>query len=157
MKPNELSELFNLSERRKYNIVNRWVDAVLRTEADIIEYCREGAIVLATDDYDNIDKFPTVDVAVLCGYKIENGHRKLIVRKLTDLSTSVTVEHAVPLRNTFKPVVLNVARDKTPFTCRVIGYLFTDNILTVNVVGCESSGNNYYPLEDFQTIKKDSE
>ena len=155
MKPNELSELFNLSERRKYDIVRCGVNSVLRTEADIIEYCREGAIVLATDDYDNIDKFPTVDVAVLCGYKIENGHRKLIVRKLTDLNTSVTVEHAIPLCNSFKPVVLNVARNMTPFTCKVIGYLFTDNILTVNVVGCESSGNSYYPLEDFQAIKKD--
>ena len=157
MKPNELSELFNLSERRKYDIVKSGVNTVLRSEVDIIEYCREGAIVLATDDYDNIDTFPTVDVAVLCGYKIENGHRKLIVRKLTDLNTSVTVKHAVPLCKYFKPVVLNVAPNMIPCTCGVIGYLFTDNILTVNVVGCESSGNNYYPLEVFQTIKKDSE
>lgn len=156
MKPNELSELFNLSERRKYDIVKSGVNAALPTESDIIEYCREGAIVLATDDYDNIDKFPTVDVAVLCGYKIEDRHRKLIVRKLTDLKTSVTVEHAVPLCNYFKPVVLNVARNMIPCTCKVIGYRFPDNILTVNVVGCESSGNQYYPLEDFQTIKKDS-
>lgn len=156
MKPNELSELFNLSERKKYDIVKSGVDSALRTEADIIEYCNEGAIVLATDDYDNIDKFPTVDVAVLCGYKIENGHRKLIVRKLTDLNVSVTVKHAVPLCNYFKPVVLNVAGDMTPFTCRVIGYLFSDNILTVRVVGCEGAGNNYYRLEGFQTIKKDS-
>lgn len=156
MKPNELSELFNLSERRKYDIVRCGVYSILRTEADIIKYCREGAIVLATDDYDNIDKFPTVDVAVLCGYKIENGHRKFIVRKLTDLNTSVTVEHAVPLCDSLKPVVLNVARNMIPVTCRVIGYLFTDNILTVNVVGSESSENYYYPLEDFQTIKKDS-
>lgn len=156
MKPNELSELFNFSERTKYDIVKRGVNSVLRTEADIIEYCREGAIVLATDDYDNIDKFPIIDVAVLCGYKIENGHRKLIVRKLTDLNTSVTVEHAVPLSRYYQPVVLNVARNMIPFTCEVIGYLFSDNILTVNVVGCESSGNSYYPLEYFQTIKKDS-
>ena len=156
MKPNELSELFNLSERRKYDIVKSGVDSALLTEADIIEYCRVGAIVLATDDYDDIDKFPTVDVAVLCGYKIENGHRKLIVRKLTDLNTSVTVEHAVPLCNYFKPVVLNVASDMTPFTCRVIGYLFSDNILTVKVVGSKGLGNHYYRLEKFQTIKKDS-
>lgn len=156
MKPNELSELFNLSERKKYDIVKSGVNSALRTEADIIEYCEEGAIVLATDDYDNIDKFPTVDVAVLCGYKIENGHRKLIVRKLTDLNVSVTVEHAVPLCNYFKPVVLNVGVNMAPFTCSVIGYLFSDNILTVRNVGCESFGNNYYRLEDFQTIKKDS-
>lgn len=155
MKPNELSKLFNISERMKYDIVKSGVESELRTEADIIEYCRVGAIVLATDDYDNIDKFPTVDVAVLCGYKIENGYRKLIVRKLTDLNTSVTVENAVPLSNYFAPVVLNVARNMTPFTCQVIGYLFTDNILTVNVVGCESSGNQHYSLEDFKTIEKD--
>lgn len=156
MKPNELSELFNLSERKKYDIVKSGVNSVLRTEADIIEYCQEGAIVLATDDYDNIDKFPTVDVAVLCGYKIENGHRKLIVRKLTDLNVSVTVEHAVPLCNYFTPVVLNVGVNMVPFTCRVIGYRFSDNILTVRNVGSESFGNNYYRLEDLQTIKKDS-
>lgn len=156
MKTNELSELFNLSERRKYDILKSGITVALCTEAEIIEYCREGAIVLATDDYDDIDKFPTVDVAVLCGYKIENGHRKLIVRKLTDLNVSVTVEHAVPFCNFFKPVVLNVARNTTPCTCRVIGYRVSDNLLTVKVVGCESSGNLYYPLEDFQTIKKDS-
>lgn len=156
MKPNELSELFNISERRKYDIVKSGVTLALRTEADIIEYSREGAIVLVIDGYDNIDKFPTVDVAVLCGYKFENGHRKFIVRKFTDLNTSITVEHAVPLCDYFAPVVLNVARNMTPCTCKVIGYLFTDNILTVNVCGCGSSGNIHYPLEDFQTIKKDS-
>lgn len=156
MKPNELFELFNLSERRKYDIVRSGINSALRTEDNIIDYSQEGAIVLATDDYDNIDKFPTVDVAVLCGYKIDNGHRKLIVRKLTDLNTSVTVEHAVPLCNYFKPPVLNVSSKTLPFTCTVIGYLYSDNLIAVKIVGIESSGVNYYPLEDFQTIKMES-
>lgn len=154
MKPNELSGLFNLSERRKYDIVKSGVNVALRTEADIIEYCQEGEIVLATDDYDNIDKFPTVDVAVLCGYKIENGHRKLIVRKLTDLNVSCTVTNAITLCDSDRPVVLNLGG--TPQTCRVIGYRADYDYLFVKFIGDYDEGIIGLPLEGIQAIKKES-
>lgn len=156
MQPNELSELFNLSERRKYDIFKSGAGKALCDEAAIIKYSQRGAIVIVSDDYDNFDKFPTIDVAVLCGYKVENLNRKFIVRKLTDLSVSVTVTDAAPLVNSFEPVVLNTATGMTPFTCHVLGYRFAENLLTVRVVGSDDNRIDSFPLEHFQTIKKDS-
>lgn len=154
MKPNELSELFNLSERRKYDIVQRGVSYAHSSNSDLDEVCRYGVIALVTDDGQDPDVFPVIDVAVVTGYKVEDGKRHFIVRKLTDLSVSCTVTNAVPLGDSDRPVVLNLGG--TPQTYRVIGYRADDDYLFVKLIGDIDEGIVRLPLEDFQAIKKES-
>lgn len=152
MKPNELSELFDLSERRKYDIVQRGVNYEL--SSDIDEVCGYGVIALVTDDDKDPDVFPAIDVAVIAGYRVEDGKRQFIVRKLTDLSVSCTVTNAIPLGDSDRPVVLNLGG--TPQTCRVIGYRADNNCLSVKFIGDYDEGIIGLPLEDIQAIKKES-
>lgn len=152
MKPNELSELFNLSERRKYDIVQRGVNYELSSNID--EVCGYGVIALVTDDYQDPDVFPVIDVAVITGYKVEDGKRQFIVRKLADLSVSCTVANAIPLGDSDRPVVLNLGG--TPQTCRVIGYRVDDNYLFAKFIGDCDEGIIGLPLEGIQAIKKES-
>lgn len=154
MKPNELSELFNLSERRKYDIVQRGVNYEQSSNSDIDAVCRYGVIALVTDDDQDPDVFPVIDVAVVTGYKVEDGKRQFIIRKLTDLSVSCTVTNAIPLGNSDRPVVLNL--DGTPQTCRVIGYRADDDYLFVTFIGDCDEGIIGLPLEGIQAIKKES-
>lgn len=154
MKPNELSELFNLSERRKYDIAQRGVKYKQSSKTDIDEVCRYGVIALVTDDDQDPDVFPVIDVAVVTGYKVEDGKHKFIVRKLTDLSVSCTVANAIPLGDSDRPVVLNLGG--TPQTCRVIGYRADDDYLSVKFIGDYDGTIIGLPLEGIQAIKKES-
>ena len=154
MKPNELSELFNFSERRKYDIVQRGITYELSSDSDFAEVCRYGVIALVTDDDQGPDVFPAIDVAVITGYKVEDGKRQFIVRKLTDLSVSYTVTHAIPLGDSDRPVVLFFG--ETPQTCRVIGYRADDNYLFAKFIGDSDEGIIALPLEGIQAIKKDA-
>lgn len=156
MKPNELSELFNFSERKKYDTIRIGVTYALSSETDIAEICRYGVIALVTDDDQGSDEFPTIDVAVITGYKVEDGERKFIVRKLSDLSVSCTVAHAVPLGDEQRPMVLSTGGYAEPRTCRVIGYRPSDNYLYVRIVGDEDTGIVGLPLEGIQAIKKEA-
>lgn len=156
MKPNELSELFNLSERRKYDIIEHGVELDLSSEIGINEFCRFGTVVLVPKDDQDPDRFPTVDVAFITGYTVENGRPQFLVRNFADLSVSYAVTHAFPLCCTDRPVVLHIGRIGTPRTCRVIGYRVSDNCLVVSIVGDGDATIVAFPLEDFQTIKKDS-
>lgn len=156
MKPNELSELFNLSERRKYDIVQRGVNYEQSSSSDIDEVCRYGVIALVTDDGQDPDVFPVIDVAVVTGYKVEDGKRHFIVRKLTDLSVSCTVTNAVPLGDSDRPVVLSVGGTYEPRTCRVIGYRVDANYLSVKPIGDIDEDIVGLPLEGIQAIKKES-
>lgn len=151
MKPNELSELFNLSERRKYDIVQRGVNYGQSSKSDIDEVCRHGVIALVTDDDQGPDVFPVIDVAVVTGYKVEDGKRHFIVRKLTDLSVSCTVTNVVPLDDSDRPVVLYLGG--TPRTCRVIGYRADADSLFVKLIDEDTVG---LPLEGIRAIKKES-
>lgn len=152
MKPDELSELFNFSERRKYDIVHRGVKYEL--SSDIDECCRYGTIALVTDDDKDPDVFPAIDVAVITGYKVEDGKRQLVVRKLTDLSVSCTVANAIPLDDSDRPVVLFFG--ETPLTCRVNGYRLDDNYLFAKFIGDYAESIVGLPLKDIQAIKKES-
>lgn len=154
MKPNELSELFDLSERRKYDIVQRGVTYQLSSDSDLAEVCKYGVIALVTDDDQGPDVFPAIDVAVVTGYKVEDGKRLFIVRTLTDLSVSCTVNHAIPLGDSDRPVVLNLGG--TPQTCRVIGYRADDDYLFVKFIGDYDESIVGLPLEGIQAIKKES-
>lgn len=155
MKPNELSELFNFSERKKYDIFSRSESVRRATEEELRTLCNRGTIVLVSDDYDNTDKFPTVDVAALCGYKVEDGNREFIVRKLTDLSNSVVVKDAIQISDCYRPVVLYTNDSVPPFTCNVIGCDVSCNKLYVNIIYKESAGIVCLQLENCHTIKKD--
>lgn len=154
MKPNELSELFNLSERRKYDIIQRGVNYEQSSNSDIDKVCRYGMIALVTDDDQDPDVFPVIDVAAVTGYKVEDGKRQFIVRKLTDLSVSCTVTNAIPLGDRDRPVVLNLGG--VPQTCRVIGYRADDDYLLVKFIGDCDEGIIGLPLKDIQAIKKES-
>lgn len=156
MKPNELSELFNFSERNKYDIVQRRVNYELTSKADIEEICSYGVIALVTNDDQGPDVFPAIDVAVITGYKVEDGERQFIVRKLSDLSVSYTVTYAVPLGDLDRPVVLSTSGTIEPRTCSVIGYRVSDNYLYVKLINDEDAGIVGLPLEGIQAIKKDS-
>lgn len=156
MKPNELSELFNLSERRKYDIVQREVSYAQSSITDLAEICHYGFIALVTDDDQDPDVFPVIDVAVVTGYKVEDGKRHFIVRKLTDLSVSCTVTNAIPLGDDYRPVVLTVGGTDEPRTCRVIGYRVDNNCLCVKLIGDIDEGIVGLPLEGIQAIKKES-
>lgn len=155
MKPNELSELFNFSERKKYDIVQREVSYAQSSITDLDEICHYGFIALVTDDDQGPDVFPAIDVAVITGYKVEGGKRKFIVRKLSDLSVSCTVVHAFPLGDD-RPVVLNVGGPDEPRTCRVIGYRVDANYLFVKLIGDINEDIVGLPLEGIQAIKKES-
>lgn len=156
MKPNELSELFNFSERKKYDIVQREVSYAQSSVTDLDEICHYGFITLVTDDDQGPDVFPAIDVAVITGYKVEAGERKFIVRKLSDLSVSSTVAHAIPLGDDDRPVVLSVGGTDEPRTCRVIGYRVDDNYLFVKLIGGIDEDIVGLPLEGIQAIKKES-
>lgn len=155
MKPNELSELFNLSERKKYDILRRGATLALADLRDLDELIRYGVVVVTTEE-DDPDEFPVMDVAVLTGYKVEDGVRKLVVRKLSDLNVSCTVTHAVPVNDNLRPVVLYAKDGVTPQTCRVVGYRPLDNWLSVKLIGDEDTSLINIPLDYFQAIKKDS-
>lgn len=154
MKQNELSELFNLSERRKYDIVQRGIKYEHSSDNDMDELRMHGVIALVTDDDKDPDVFPVIDVAVITGYKVEDGKRQFIVRKLTDLSVSCTVTNAIPLGDSDRPVVLFFG--ETPQTVRVIGYREDDNYLFVKFIGDYDEHIVGLPLEGIQVIKKDS-
>lgn len=154
MKPNELSELFDLSERRKYDIVQRGVTYPLSSDSDIAEVCKYGVIALVTDDDQGPDVFPAIDVAVIAGYRVEDGKRQFIVRTLSDLSVSCTVANAIPLGDGDRPVALFFG--ETPQTCRVIGYRADDNCLSVKLIGDYDERIIGLPLEYVQAIKKES-
>lgn len=154
MKPNELSELFNLSERRKYDIVQRGVNYQQSSNSDIDEVCKYGMIALVTDDGQDPDVFPVIDVAAVTGFKVEDGKRHFIVRKLTDLSVSCTVANAIPLYDSDRPVVLNLGG--TPQTCRVIGYRADVDCLFVRFIRDYDERIIELPLECIQAIKKES-
>ena len=154
MKPNELSELFNLSERRKYDIVQRGVKYEQYSISELDEVCKHGVIALVTDDDKDHNVFPVIDVAVITGYKVEDGKRQFIVRKLTDLSVSCTVTNAIPLGDSDIPVALFFG--EPPLTCRVIGYRVDDNCLFAKFIGDYDEGIIGLPLEDIQAIKKES-
>ena len=156
MKPNELSELFNFSERKKYDIVQRGDYYTLYSANDLDKICDHGVIALVTDDDQGPDVFPAIDVAVITGYKVEDGERQFIVRKLSDLSVSYTVKYAVPLGDLDRPVVLSTGGNIEPRTCRVIGYRVSDNYLYVKLIDDEGVGIVGLPLEDIQAIKKES-
>ena len=156
MKPNELSELFNFSERKKYDIFKRGITYDMLCNTDIEGLCAVGAIALVNVDDFCPDMFPAIDVAIITGYKFEDGNRKFIVRKLSDLSTSCEVTNAIPLSDNDKPVVLGSVGFAEPRICRVIGYNVFCHKLYVKVVGVEDEGIVGLPLEDFQAIKKDS-
>lgn len=155
MKPNELSELFNFSERKKYDIFKRDVRYNQLCNTDIERLCAVGAIALVHVDDLWPDMFPASYMAIITGYKFEDGNRKFIVRKLSDLSTSCEVTNAIPLSDNDKPVVLGSVGFAEPCICRVIGYSVSYDKLYVKVVGDEDEGIIGLPLEDFQTIKKD--
>lgn len=156
MKLNELSELFNLSERKKYDIFKRDITYNQLRNADIEGLCEYGAIALVNDDDFCPDMFPAIDVAIITGYKFEDGNRTFIVRKLSDLSTSCEVTNAIPLSDEDEPVVLGSVGYAEPRICHVIGYNVTCHKLYVKVVGVVDEGIIGVPLENFQTIKKDS-
>lgn len=154
MKPNELSELFKLSERRKYDIVHRGVNYAHSSNSELDDVCKYGVIALVTDDDQDPDVFPVIDVAVITGYKVEDGKRQFIVRKLTDLSVSCTVTNAIPLGDSDRPVVLNLG--VVPQTCCVVGYRADNNYLFVNLIGDYDKNIVGLPLEGIQAIKKES-
>lgn len=156
MKPNELSELFNFSERKKYDIFKRDITYDMLCNTDIEGLCAVGAIALVTDDDQGPDVFPAIDVAVITGYKVEDCKRKFIVRKLSDLSVSYTVTYAVPLGDLNRPVVLSTGGTIEPRTCSVIGYRVSDNYLYVKLINDEDAGIVGLPLEGIQAIKKES-
>ena len=156
MKPNELSELFNFSERKKYDLFKRDITYNQLCDTDIEGLCRVGTIALVNADDFCPDVFPVIDVAVITGYKFEDGDRKFIVRKLSDLSTSCEVTNAVPLSDNNKPVVLGSVGFAEPRIFRVIGYSVSRNKLYVKVVGDEDAGIIGLPLEGVQAIKKEA-
>ena len=156
MKPNELSELFNFSERKKYDIFKRDITYNQLCNTDIEGLCGVGAIALVNADDFCPDVFPVIDVAVITGYKFEDGNRKFIVRKLSDLSTSCEVTNAIPLSDNNKPVVLGTVGFDEPRVCRVIGYSVSCHKLYVKVVGDEDAGIIGLPLEVVQAIKKEA-
>lgn len=157
MKQNELSELFNFSERKKYDIVQRGIPFALTSDSvpDLDEVIHLGVIVLVTEDK-NADEFPAIDVAVITGYRVEDGERKLIVRKLSDLSVSYTVTHVVPIGDAYRPVVLSTDGHAPLRTCTVVGYRITTNRLSVEVIGNEDAGIVALPLEGIQAIKMEA-
>lgn len=156
MKPNELSELFNFSERKKYDIFKRDITYNLLCDTGVQELCTVGTIALVNVNDFCPDVFPVIDVAVITGYKFEDGDRKFIVRKFSDLSTSCEVTNAIPLCDNDKPVVLTTVGFAEPRTCRIIGYSVSCNKLNVKVVGDEDAGIIGLPLEGVQAIKKES-
>ena len=156
MKPNELSELFNSSDRKKYDIFKRDVTYNQLCNTDIEGLCAVGAIALVNDDDFCPDVFPSIDVAIITGYKFEDCERKFIVRKLSDLSTSCEVTNAIPLSDNNKPVVLGSVGFAEPRICRVIGYRVSNNIIYVKVVGDEDAGVIGLTLEGVQAIKKEA-
>ena len=156
MKPNELSELFNFSERKKYDLFKRDITYNQLCTTDIEGLCGVGTIALVNVDDFCPDVFPTIDVAIITGYKFEDGNRKFIVRKLSDLSTSCEVTNAVPLSDNNKPVVLGSDEFDEPRVCRVIGYSVSRNKLYVKVVGDKDAGIIGLPLEGVQAIKKEA-
>ena len=156
MKPNELSELFNFSERKKYDIFKRDITYNQLCNTDIEGLCTVGAIALVNADDSCPDVFPVIDVAAITGYKFEDGNRKFIVRKLSDLSTSCEVTNAIPLSDNNKPVVLGSVGFAEPRICRVIGYRVSNNIIYVKVVGDEDAGVIGLTLEGVQAIKKEA-
>ena len=155
MKPNELSELFNFSEREKYDLFKRDITYNQLCNTDIEGLCAVGAIALVNADDFCPDVFPAIDVAIITGYKFEDGDRKFIVRKLSDLSTSCEVTNAIPLSDNNKPVVLGSVGFAEPRICRVVGYLVSNNIIYVKVVGDEDAGVIGLTLEGVQAIKKE--
>lgn len=156
MKPNELSELFNFSERKKYDIFKRDITYNQLRNADIEGLSAVGAIALVNADDFCPDVFPAIDVAIITGYKFEDGDRKFIVRKLSDLSTSCEVTNAIPLSDNNKPVVLGSVGFAEPRICRVIGYRVSNNNIYVKVVGDEDAGVIGLTLEGVQAIKKEA-
>ena len=156
MKPNELSALFNFSERRKYDIFKRDITYNQLCNTDIEGLCAVGAIALVNVDDICPDVFPAIDVAIITGYKFEDGDRKFIVRKLSDLSTSCEVTNAIPLSDKDKPVVLGFVGLAEPRTCRVVGYRISNNIIYVKVVGDEDAGVIGLALEGVQAIDKEA-
>ena len=156
MKPNELSELFNFSERKKYDIFKRGVTNNQLVNTDIEKLCALGAIALVNVDDLWPDVFPVIDVAIITGYKFEDGNRKFIVRKLSDLNTSCEVTNAIPLSDNDRPVVLGTVEFDEPHVCRVIGYSVSRHNLYVKVVGDEDAGIIGLPLEGVQAIKKEA-
>ena len=156
MKPNELSELFNFSERKKYDIFKRDVKYNQLCNTDIEALCAVGAIALVNVDDLCPDMFPAIDVAIITGYKFEDGNRKFIVRKLSDLSTSFEVTNAIAISDENKPVVLDSVGQADPRTCRVIGYRVSNNIMFVKVIGDKDAGVIGITLEGVQAIKKES-
>lgn len=155
MKPTELSELFNFSERKKYDIIKRGVTYDLFDTKDLDETCIYGTIALVTDDDQDPDVFPTIDVVVITGYKHEDHKRSIIVRKLSDLSVSYSVTNVFPLDDGDRPLVLSTDVATEPCLCRVIGYSVTRNCLYVMVIGGEYTDIIGLPLEGIQAIKKD--
>ena len=156
MKPNELSELFNFSERKKYDIFKRDITYNQLCNTDIEGLCGVGAIALVCADDFCPDVFPVIDVAIITGYKFEDGNRKFIVRELSDLSTSFEVANAIPISDNNKPVVLGSVGFAEPRICRVVGYSVSRNKLYVKVVGGEDASIIGLPLEAVQAIKKES-
>ena len=156
MKPNELSELFNFSERKKYDIFKRDITYNQLCNTDIEGLCAVGAIALVNVDDFRPDVFPAIDVAVITGYKFEVGNRKFIVRKLSDLSTSCEVTNAIPISDKDKPVVLATVGFAEPRICRVVGYSVSRHNLYVKVVGDEDAGIIGLALEGVQAIKKEA-
>lgn len=156
MKPNELSELFNFSERKKYDIINRHGAYDIFYENGLEETCLYGTIALVTDDNQDTDVFPTINAVVITGYKLEDGRRSLIVRKLSDLSVSYSVTNAFPLDDSDRPLVLSTDVDTEPCLCRVIGYNVPKNRLYVMVIGGAHTDIIGLPLEGIQAIKKEA-
>lgn len=156
MKPNELFELFNFSERKKYDIFKRDITYNQLCNTDIEGLCAVGTIALVNVDDFCPDVFPAIDVAIITGYKFEDGERKFIVRKLSDLSTSCEVTNAIPFSDNNKPVVLGSVGFAEPRICRVIGYRVSNNIIYVKVVGDEDAGVIGLTLEGVQAIKKEA-
>lgn len=156
MKSNELSELFNFSERKKYDIFKRGITYDQLCNSDIEGLCGVGTIALVNVDDFCPDVFPAIDVAIITGYKFEDGNRKFIVRKLSDLSTTCEVTNAIPISDNNKPVVLGSVGFAEPRVCRLIGYSVSRHKFYVKVVGDEDAGIVVLPPEGVQAIKKDA-
>lgn len=145
MKPTELSNLFNFSARKKYDLMFDPSREHLKDANTAIYY---RCFVVACNDNDS-DVFPYINVAILVGEKVEDGEHSYIVRSLTDMSTTYTVRNVKPLDDYERPMVL--ITDGTPKTASVIGYRKDENHLAVRFYG--EHDVTFVSLDDVQTIE----